>query len=149
MLREKEKIQWTAATYIALTPATEMLLLSSRSAKKDGAATYDVVYRLGGTLDSRNDDASIQTGIRAAFEALSKSKSGRVALPGDSHPTALALITDESHRRSVILQRATVRDDVAEDEGATQEYCWLVSSDQLLAKYRKEDLRWLGQLAKY
>lgn len=126
---EKERVQWAAASYIALTPATHMLLLD----RNDG-----VVYRLGTTPPSTKDSANDELeGIQAAFAALDKANSGRVSLP-PTHPTVTALNADEEHGRCVVLQRI--------DDGVK---CWMITSNQLLAAFTKDDLKWLGQLAKH
>lgn len=120
---EKEKVQWAAASYVALTPATHMLLLD----QNDG-----VVYRLGSTPAMT---VTAMEGTRAAFQALEKSSSGRVSLP-PSHPAVTSLSSAE-HGRCVVLQRIH------------ESKCWMMTSNQLLAAFTKEDLKWLGQLAKY
>ena len=128
---EKDKIQWAAASFLSVTPATQMLLLSKDS----------IVYQLGSDESSNTSDramsleVSIQQGVRAALEQLSRSKGGRVALPG-SHPVVAALGLQSA--RTVVLQR------ISEDS------CWVMSSsDQLLASFASADLKWLGQLARY
>jgi Cofactor assembly of complex C subunit B, CCB2/CCB4 len=128
---EKDKIQWAAASFLSVTPATQMLLLSKDS----------IVYQLGSDESSNTSDsamsleASIQQGVRAALEQLSRSKGGRIALPG-SHPAVAALGLQSA--RTVVLQR------ISEDS------CWVMSSsDQLLASFASADLKWLGQLARY
>ena len=120
----KERVQWAAASYVALTPATHMLLLN----RKDG-----VVYRLGVTPPCM-DSSQEQDGTQAAFAALDKASSGRVSLP-PTHPTANALNSEEEHGRCIVLQR--IDDDT----------CWMMTSNQLLPAFTKEDLKWLGQLA--
>jgi hypothetical protein len=120
---EKDKIQWAAASYLSVTPATQMLLLSKDS----------VIYRLGS--DGTTDDDLIEEGVTAALEQLSRSKGGRIALP-DSHPAVIALGLQSA--RTVVLQRIS------------EESCWVMSSsDQLLASFTAADLKWLGQLARY
>jgi len=123
---DKERAQWAAASYVALTPATHMLLLD----RNDG-----VVYRLGVTAP-RADSADEMNGIQAAFAALDKASSGRVSLPA-THPTVIALNAEEEHGRCVVLQR--IDDDS----------CWMMTSNQLLPAFTKDDLKWLGQLAKH
>jgi hypothetical protein len=121
----KEKVQWAAASLVSLTPATHMLLLD----KKDG-----VVYRLGSTPAMTTPTTEME-GTKAAFEALVKSSSGRVSLP-PTHP-AVAFLSSEEHGRCVVLQRIN------------ESKCWMMTSNQLLAAFTNEDLKWLGQLAKH
>jgi hypothetical protein len=121
----KEKVQWAAASYVSLTPASHMLLLE----ENDG-----VVYRLGST-PARTTPTSEMEGTKAAFQALEVSSSGRVSLPL-THP-AVAFLSSEEHGRCVVLQRIN------------ESKCWMMTSNQLLAAFTKEDLKWLGQLAKH
>lgn len=120
---EKEKVQWAAASYVVLTPATHILLLD----RNDG-----VVYRLGSTPAIT---VTSMEGTQAAFQALEKSSSGRVSLP-PTHP-AVTCLSSAEHGRCVVLQRIH------------ESKCWMMTSNQLLAAFTKEDLKWLGQLAKY
>jgi len=128
---DKEKIQWAAASFLSVTPATQMLLLSKDS----------ILYRLGGNDDesisssSSSSSSTIEQGVRAALEQLSRSKGGRVALP-NSHPAVIALGLESA--RTVVLQRIS------------EESCWVMSSsNQLLASFTSADLKWLGQMARY
>lgn len=121
---KKDKIQWAAACYLSVTPATQMLLLTKEDL---------ILYRLGS--DSGMDGDKIDEGVKAALNQLRQSKGGRIALP-ESHPAVVALRLTEA--RTVVLQRIT------------EESCWVMSSsDQLLARFTPADLKWLGQLAKY
>jgi hypothetical protein len=122
----KEKVQWAAASYVSLTPATHMLLLD----EKDG-----VVYRLGSTPAAATTARTEMEGTKAAFQALVTSLSGRVSLP-PTHP-AVKSLSSEEHARCVVLQRIN------------ESKCWMMTSNQLLAAFTKEDLKWLGQLAKH
>ncbi len=122
---EKDKIQWVAASYLSVTPGTQMLLLTKEDL---------ILYRLGSDSSMTNGN-KIEEGVQAALQQLSQSKGGRLALPV-THPAVVALGLNQA--RTVILQR------IAEDS------CWVVSSsDQLLAGFTSADLKWLGQLAKY
>jgi len=118
----KEKVQWSAATFVALTPATQMILIQDDK----------VVYRLGTSSVNYSEEAK---GCLAALATLAKAKSGRVAIPS-VHQAAITL-ADEVDGRCVVLQT------ISENE------CWMMTSNQLLAAFTNEDLRWLGQLAKY
>lgn len=121
----KEKVQWAAASYVSLTPASHMLLLE----ENDG-----VVYRLGSTPATTTPTSEME-GTKAAFQALEMSSSGRVSLPL-THP-AVTSLSSEEHGRCVVLQRIN------------ESKCWMMTSNQLLAAFTKEDLKWLGQLAKH
>jgi hypothetical protein len=169
----RSNVQWAAASYIAMTPATQMLLLTTTASSDDadarstptssptGAAT--VLYRLGVTDGGSNDSLQHSSpqeqrqkedGIRAAMRELRKSKGGRIALPL-THPTVQALVTktrgdaapisstDGKHHADGGRPPRTVILQRIDDDS-----CWLVASDQLLASFTRGDLRWLGQLAK-
>ncbi len=124
----RSSVQWAAASYLSMTPTTQILLLT----KEDG-----IRYQLGST-SSIGDD--VDSGVSAALKELSKSRGGRIALPL-THPAATALLgtsnDSESNLRTVILQRIT------------DDSCFMLSSDQLLAGYTGGDLKWLGKLAGY
>ena len=123
--QDKDKVQWAAASYVALTPATHMLLLDRANG---------VIYRLGVTPPP--DFENELEGTAAAFSALDKASSGRVSL-SPTHPTAVSLNANEGHGRCVVLQ--SINDN----------QCWMMTSNQLLPAFTKEDLKWLGQLAKH
>jgi hypothetical protein len=117
----KERVQWSAASYISLTPATQMVLIGNDA----------VVYSLG---KDAMEESSSADGCKAAIETLSQATSGRVSLPA-THPAVMALAPDA---RCVVLQ--------AIDENQ----CWMMTSNnQLLQAFTKQDLKWLGQLASY
>jgi hypothetical protein len=129
----KSRVQWSAASpYLAVTPAAQMMLLQNDS----------IVYRLGGeySATTTNDDDDKSAGIQAALEQVRQSKGGRIALPL-THPAVVALCSSSNDSnddtRTVILQQIT------------DDSCWMMTSDQLLASFTKEDLKWLGQLANY
>jgi hypothetical protein len=120
----REKVEWAASSYLQLTPTTHVLLVGPGK----------VVYSLGVTERSLTDEAG---GCQAALDTLSSSQSGRVALPS-THPAVSALAA-EPHNKAVVLQ--TVDED--------SQLALLVQSDQLLAAFTRQDLQWLGQLARY
>ena len=124
----KSRVQWSAASYLAVTPATQMLLLD----QTNGGGI--IAYQLGNDLPSSL--TSTEEAISAAFDQLSQSKGGRIALP-NTHPAVEGLrIGDKA--RTVVLQR------ISHDK------CWMMSSsDQLLASFTPEDLKWLGRLGTY
>lgn len=142
---EKSKIQWAAASYLSITPATQMMLL-----KKSESPGYQTVYRLGNSGNSCNSRNATDesAGIEAALKQLQQSKGGRISLPL-THPAAVALglsagdddddddSNNNSRTRCIVLQRIT------------DNSCWLVTSDQLLARFTQADLKWLGRLAAY
>jgi hypothetical protein len=125
----KDKIQWAAASYLSITPATQMLLLTKNDA---------ILYRLGShssSFSSSEEATTIGEGVTAALDQLRQSKGGRLALP-NTHPAVVALGLKEA--RTVVLQRIT------------EDSCWVMSSsDQLLASFVPSDLKWLGHLARY
>lgn len=117
----RERVEWAASSFLSLTPATNMALVGPGR----------IVFSLGiDDVDANNPNACL-----AALNTLSESKSGRVAVPM-SHPSA-ALFPREV--RSIILQRVSEQ----------SQLCWIVSSDQLLASFTKQDLTWLGRMAEY
>jgi len=122
----KDRIEWAAQSYLALTPATHMMLVGPGK----------VLYSLGSTDQPEATDETSQA-CQAALETLSSSKSGRVSLPS-THPVATGLAPIE-HNRCIVLQR------VDDDE----QLCWVMTSNELLASFTKQDLQWLGQLARY
>jgi hypothetical protein len=119
----KEQVEWSAASFVALTPATQMILIQSDK----------VLYRLGGLPSTIYEDES--KGCIAALETIGKAKSGRVSIPA-THQASIALV-NEVDRRCVVLQTINERE------------CWMMTSNQLLAAFTSQDLKWLGQLAKY
>ena len=135
----RARIQWAAASYVSMTPTTQILLLARNGGEDDGSGC--VRYRLGTGPDPGGGGE--RNGVAAALEQLSRSKGGRISLPL-THPAVEALLPrtgggddDENKLRTVILQRIT------------DDSCWMVASDQLLAGYTQGDLRWLGKLAGY
>jgi hypothetical protein len=142
----RSEVQWAAASYLSMTPTTQIMLLTS-----DGNNEGGVQYRLrsGDKNDSGASSDTTSSGVSAALDELSKSKGGRIALPL-THPAVKALLgahrndtsastsgESSSKLRTVILQRIT------------DDSCWMVASDQLLAGYTAGDLKWLGKLAGY
>ena len=126
---DKFNIAWAAASYLSLTAATTMILL-----RKDEDDNMYLAYQLG-----KNKPAAENTnvGIQAAFDALSKSSSGRIALPM-SHPAVDTLLSSQDPRvKTAILQ------------SISPTACWLVGSDQLLASFPSQDLQWLQELGVY
>ena len=120
----REKVEWSAASYVALTPANNLFLIGNDR----------IVYRLGDSNDNNSGpDQKIIDGCRSALSTLSKAKSGRVSIP-TTHPAAVVAPTGE---RTIVLQ--TIDDD----------NCLMMTSDQVLQAFTDQDLRWLGQIAKY
>jgi hypothetical protein len=130
----RSKVQWAAASYLSMTPTTQIMLLTD-----DETNGPQILYRLGGSTNGDND-VTIQGGVQAALDEVNKSKGGRIALPM-SHPAVQSLLqqaeSEEDRLRTVILQKIT------------EKSCWMASSDQLLAGYTSGDLKWLGQLGAY
>lgn len=125
-----DQIQWSAASYLALTPATNMILIQNNT----------VLYQLGTLSNNDNDNKhgnvnEAAEACLAALQTLGRAKSGRISIPS-THPAAIALV-NEADRRCVVLQI------INETE------CWMMTSNQLLAAFTQQDLKWLGQLAKY
>jgi hypothetical protein len=122
----RERVEWMASLYISLTPATHVMLVGPGK----------ILYWLGSTAQPSFSDVQSE-GAMAALETVSKSKGGRVSLP-DTHPALTSLAPNE-HSRCVVLQRI---DD-------SSQLALMMTSDQLLPSFTKQDLQWLGQLAQY
>mmetsp|Transcript_47985 Transcript_47985/g.71098 ORF Transcript_47985/g.71098 Transcript_47985/m.71098 type:complete len:285 (-) Transcript_47985:128-982(-) len=141
-----EALQWIAASFISLTPATHVLLVEADGLKGDDGKTLEngsILFRLGdfdsGSNDIDNDEASIISAVRTAhFE----SKGGRVSVPS-THPAGQLL--PEEYRRCVLLQRLVS----SKDEKETNLRCLIIGSNQLLPAFTKGDLKWLGSLSRY
>mmetsp|Transcript_19683 Transcript_19683/g.29208 ORF Transcript_19683/g.29208 Transcript_19683/m.29208 type:complete len:282 (+) Transcript_19683:111-956(+) len=118
----RERTQWSAATFFALTPANRIMLLDNSR----------IIFCLGQPLDLKPDQE--RDGCSAALKTLAKSKSGQVSLPS-SHPAAKLVAAEES--RCVVLQI------ISNDQ------CLLMSSKQLLQAFTEQDLKWLGQFAAF
>ena len=132
----QSKVSWAAASYLSVTPASQIMLLSK--VKKEMNV---IVYRLGGKQiqpDKDNNDETESQGIDAALKQLSQSKGGRLSLPL-THPAAIALCPDTTNDniRTIVLQRIT------------NDSCLMMTSDQLLASFTPADLKWLGQMGSY
>jgi hypothetical protein len=122
----KERVEWIASLYLSLTPATHVMLVGPGK----------ILYWLGSTAQPSFSEVQGE-GAMAALETVSKSKGGRVSLPG-THPAVTNLAPAE-HSRCVVLQRI---DD-------SSQLALMMASDQLLPSFTKQDLQWLGQLAQY
>ena len=134
----RSRIEWAAATYLSLTPATHIMLIGPGK----------ILYWLGMTPQPTAGDAAgtdeqiISEGCVAALSSLDRSASGRVALP-ETHPAAAAIFPAEGSsqkQKCVVLQRIGDKD---------QQLCWMMASDQLLASFTRQDLQWLGELSRY
>jgi len=151
----RSKVQWAAASYLSMTPTSQIMLLDFNDDHQGNDGGGTIRYRLGGSeTNKNNNDANgraptVGAGVQAALDELRQSKGGRIALPL-THPAVQALLppqpsttTDNSddrrsdRLRTVILQRIT------------DNSCWLAASDQLLAGYTPGDLKWLGEMAEY
>jgi Cofactor assembly of complex C subunit B, CCB2/CCB4 len=122
----KDKVEWSAASYIAITPATMILLL-----EKDR-----ILYSLGPSFLGIVDTIEERLGCNEALKALENAKTDRILLP-KTHPATSILSSLESKSRCIILQN------VGKDR------CLMMISDQLIQAFTKNDLRWLGQIANY
>lgn len=122
----RERVEWMASLYMSLTPATHIMLVGPGK----------VLYWLGSTAQPSFSEAQ-EKGCLAALETVSKSKGGRVSLP-EAHP-AVTSLAPANHSRCVVLQRV---DD-------SSQLALMMTSDQLLPSFTKQDLQWLGQLARY
>jgi hypothetical protein len=130
----KNRVEWAAGSYLALTPATEVMLLGPGK----------VVYSLGSI---GLGVADMDTASRAALETLSRSKSGRVSLPMN-HPSCQAL-QDTNREDDDTGAPTTIRCALLQRVSEKSQLCWMIISDQLLASFTRQDLQWLGRLAVY
>eukprot|EP00566_Odontella_aurita_P020766 CAMPEP_0113551300 /NCGR_PEP_ID=MMETSP0015_2-20120614/14451_1 /TAXON_ID=2838 /ORGANISM="Odontella" /LENGTH=357 /DNA_ID=CAMNT_0000452183 /DNA_START=291 /DNA_END=1361 /DNA_ORIENTATION=+ /assembly_acc=CAM_ASM_000160 len=129
MDRVADAVRWAAATFVALTPATHVLLLGTDNA----VGSREVYYSLGDFTGVASEQGG---GISAAVDTVFASKGGRVSIPSD-HPASVALLP-ESFRRCVLLQ--TVGTKIS--AGGDSNICLMVGSDKLLPSFTKNDLRW-------
>lgn len=120
----KERVEWAAKTYLGVTPATEFYLIGPGS----------IVFGLGVAETPESGDTEKQA-CQTALDTLVSSSSGRVALP-TTHPVSQALVPG---RRTVVLQTVD----------ADQQLGFLMASDDLIAAFTQNDLKWLGELARY
>jgi len=126
-----ESIQWVAATYVALTPATHVLLLEDwidddddDNDKNNDQQEHTIVdnspsilYNLGhnppiaSLLSTSNSSSSsssspeieIKMAITQALDTVTQSKGGRISIPS-TNKASIALLPEQS-RRCVLLQR--------------------------------------------
>ena len=134
-------VKWAAATYVALTPASHVIVVADNGESTEPAFLYEL-GDFGNSADENNMSSDVETGVKAAIDEVYNSKGGRVSLPSD-HPAAINLLP-ESGRRCVLLQRIS-----AADPSGGRRLCMVVGSNQLLQAFTKNDLRWLGRLAQY
>jgi len=148
-------LQWISASFVSLTPATHILLVkisqhaSNSESDTDDNTSPSILYTLGSfNRNNENEEeidkntaSAIQSVVQTAFD----SKGGRVSVPSD-HPGSY-LIPNETYRRCLLFQRLT--DEHNENQNDRDHYCLVVGSNQLLAAFTKNDLKWLGRLANY
>jgi hypothetical protein len=105
-------------------------------------SSLSVLFQLG---DFSSEEAITQEKkkehLKAAINVVIKSKGGRIAIPA-THPAAELFPSD--YRRCVLLQRSG-----KDSTEPTRLRCFLIGSNQLLANFTRNDLKWLGSLAKY
>ena len=148
-LDRRDRIEWVGQTYLALTPASCLWLLSNNDgivfrieqddrAKSTSTGTDQPANSISDEANYDTDSASVS---REAIALLAQSSSGRISLP-ITHPVSQSLLkvagkNDSGGTRTLVLQRID----------ATTSFA--MTSTELLAAFRKQDLSWLGQLAKY
>jgi hypothetical protein len=202
----QSRVEWAAATFLALTPAAgQLLLLSSGTTTTTTTTTttstttpnqktngdYDsgedkmeekgglvILYRLGPPQEQEqeqqgqtNDDTNTnKDGIAAAFRALDQSTSGRIALPL-THPAVTGLSSVlgipsssfSSEQGAEVLLSNNASDTAATTtpttstpptirtvvlQRITPQLCWMMTSDELLARFTNQDWKWLTQLSR-
>lgn len=139
-----EKIRWVAASFVALTPATHVLLLSDDKSRGEQDSTgCKIMYSLGDGMMEIYNDATLDRSIQSAIDTVYKSKGGRVSV-AETHPCSALL--PEEHRRCILLQKIETSDPRT---GLTKRQCLMIGSNQLLVAFTKNDLKWLGSLGTY
>ncbi len=144
-----ESLQWVAASFISLTPATHVLLIEVLMLDQNeypSSADSSILFQLGNFYPEApaEEQQKKKEYIEAAVSAAFQSKGGRISVPS-THPAAQLL--PESFRRCVLLQRLDNISDTKSSE--TQRRCLVIGSDCLLPAFTKNDLKWLGSLASY
>lgn len=139
-----EAMRWVATSFIAITSATHVLILEgneSASGEKDASILYSVSSSNGNLSSEEQSTEQVRVGVQSAIDTVYQSKGGRVSIPS-THPSSVSLLPPEN-RRCVLLQKITT------PNTSQRRVCLLIGSDQLLQSYTKNDLKWLGALAKY
>lgn len=135
----RERVTWAARTLLALTAATQVLLIGPTG----------VVYRLSSsqTATANVSDTENTAAILALQDTLKQSTSGRLALP-PTHPAAAAWAPQQE---CIVVQRiGTTTTTTADKDNDVDCYAWMVTSPvALAATLTQRDLTWLGPLAKY
>jgi hypothetical protein len=152
-----ESLQWIAASFISLTPATHVMLIEMIMDEQTDrhffsttttATDSSILFQLG-NISSEEEAEGLQERkkkfIEAAVTAAFQSKGGRISVP-TTHPAAQLI--PETFRRCVLLQR--LDDTVSNTKSLpSRRRCLVIGSDSLLPAFTKNDLRWLGSLATY
>ena len=132
-----DAVCWAAASFLSLTPATNIMLIES-------CEQTNVLYRLGDFLNlTKLSEDEFQSSSTAAIETVFQSRGGRVSIPID-HPASQLL--PEENRRCVLLQKVH---EFKDSNGREVKLCLIVGCDQLLVTFTKNDLKWLGSMAGY
>jgi len=141
----QERVEWAAASFVALTPATGFLLID-RDMVLYQLRTTDLAVTSDNNDDDKddkddNDSTSMSSCCKSAISTLAKARSGRVSIPM-SHPAAgvvtTTTTTGDNNDRTIVLQ------DVVKNQ-----CCFMITSDQVLQSFTEQDLKWLGQMATY
>ena len=122
-----ESMSWVASTLLALTPATGITILSSHMEEEE--ETPFILYQLSSTENenSLKDAKMTETTMKKYLSIISQSSSGRVSVPPE----------EGSSIKTIILQRMN------------DNMCIVLNSNQLLASFTKNDLKWLRKMADY
>ena len=152
-----ESLQWIAASFISLTPATHVMLIEMMFDEQNDrlffsttttATDSSILFQLGNFSSEEEAERHLEKRkkfIEAAVTAAFQSKGGRISVP-TTHPAAQLI--PENFRRCVLLQR--LDDTVSSTKSLpSRRRCLVIGSDSLLPAFTKNDLRWLGSLATY
>jgi hypothetical protein len=166
----------SSASTSVTTTSTSTTPNQKKKGEKDGDEEEGglvILYRLGPPQQQQrrqtdDDDSTIASkdGIAAAFRALEQSTSGRIALPL-THPAVtglasvlgipsysssseeeveLQLLPNNVNDTSIATAPTTIRTVVL--QRITPHLCWMMTSDELLARFTNQDWKWLTQLSR-
>jgi hypothetical protein len=122
----RERVSWSAQSLLALTGATQVLLLGPKG------IVYRVVSSSSNAMSSSSSTKDQAQAVAALQDTMRASSSGRVALP-PSHPAVAVLAPEQD---CVVVQRID------------PQWSWIVTSPQSLAStLTQRDLQWMGPLA--
>lgn len=136
-----DAIRWVTASFVAMTPTTHLLLIRQENNHTE------ILYALGDFIALNGTNIEKELGMESAIKAVFEDSVGvRVAI-GSSHPASVTLLP-EATRRCVLLQRLESPSDPTSAQRKVR-LCLMTGSSNILESYTKNDLIWLGRLARY